>query len=133
MHVLLPKVLQNMSVCTSWNLWKQKCLLMLQQLEDQGRKTKMSLNISFITSFPFHLINKLLAINLRLMGRPINFTFLISSPLIFLSIFFPSGKLCSPQVGRRFFVLACCHHMEILSYFCIWICWDAHSSEKLFN
>ncbi|KAK1440806.1 hypothetical protein QVD17_06638 [Tagetes erecta] len=43
-HVLLPKVLREMPMRATWVLWEQTSVPVLQQLEDQGRWTKMSLD-----------------------------------------------------------------------------------------
>lgn len=43
MHVLLPKVLCEMPLRSSGHLRQQGTLSLLQQLENQGRKTQMPL------------------------------------------------------------------------------------------
>jgi hypothetical protein len=43
MHVLLPKVLLQVPVCSSWHLWQQAGVPLLQQLEDPARRTQMPL------------------------------------------------------------------------------------------
>ena len=48
MHVLLPKMLCQVPVCSSWLLWKQGCVPLLQQLEDQEWRPQMPLNSSFL-------------------------------------------------------------------------------------
>lgn len=55
MHVLLPKVLLQVSVCSSWHLRQQASVPLLQQLEDPARRTQMPL-IKIIISF--HICNK---------------------------------------------------------------------------
>jgi len=43
--VFLPEVLCQVLVCASWNLWQQAGLRLLQQLEDQKRRTQMPLKL----------------------------------------------------------------------------------------
>ncbi|MFQ6647691.1 hypothetical protein Gotur_020955, partial [Gossypium turneri] len=43
MHVLLSEMLQQMPLCAPWLLWEQSCLPLLQQLEDQRRRTQVPL------------------------------------------------------------------------------------------
>ena len=43
MHALLPKMLQEVPVCSPRHLWQQAGLSLLQQLEDQGRWTQVPL------------------------------------------------------------------------------------------
>jgi len=43
MHVLLPKMLRHMPMCSSRRLWQQTSLPLLQQLEDPRRTTQMPL------------------------------------------------------------------------------------------
>lgn len=43
LHVLLPEMLQQVPVCAPRFLWEQGCVPLLQQLEDQGRRTQMPL------------------------------------------------------------------------------------------
>ncbi|XVF20601.1 hypothetical protein REPUB_Repub12eG0014700 [Reevesia pubescens] len=43
MHVLLSQVLCQMPMRPSWDLWQQASLPLLQQLEDQGRRTQVPL------------------------------------------------------------------------------------------
>ena len=47
MHVLLSEVLRKVPLRASGVLWEQSCVPLLQQLEDQGRWTKVPLSLTF--------------------------------------------------------------------------------------
>ena len=49
MLVLLPKVLCQVFVCASWNLWQQGGLSLLQQLENQKGRPQMPLKFVPLT------------------------------------------------------------------------------------
>ena len=49
LHVLLSEVLQEVPLRASGVLWEQSCVPLLQQLEDQGRRTQVPLSF-----FTFH-------------------------------------------------------------------------------
>lgn len=53
MFVLLPEVLCQVFVCSSWNLWQQGGMPLLQQLEDQKGRTQMPLNLQTLTILHF--------------------------------------------------------------------------------
>lgn len=51
LHVLLPKMLFEVPVRSSRLLWKQKCVPLLQQLEDQAWRSQMPLDHHFFSLF----------------------------------------------------------------------------------
>jgi hypothetical protein len=68
MHVLLPKVLLQVSVCSSWHLRQQASVPLLQQLEDPARRTQMPLKLYILSTFVISQLRSMLCYCVALMA-----------------------------------------------------------------